>query len=38
MVKFLVFSDLLYNKNSVAITIDHLNQILKRAAEEKVDF
>lgn len=38
MVKFLVFSDLHYNKKTFAVTIDHLNQILKRAAEEKVDF
>lgn len=38
MVKFLVFSDLHYNKKSIAVTVEHLNQILKRAADEKVDF
>lgn len=38
MLKFLVFSDLHYNKNLSAVTLDHLDAILKRAADEKVDF
>lgn len=38
MLKFLVFSDLHYNKNLSAVTVEHLDQILKRASDENVDF
>ena len=38
MLKFLVFSDLHYRKDALAITVDHLDEILKRASDENVDF
>lgn len=38
MLKFLVFSDLHYRKDALAITVAHLDEILKRASDENVDF
>jgi len=38
VLKFLVFADLHYSKSLMAVTVDHLDEILKRAADEKVDF
>ncbi len=38
MIKFLLFSDFHYNKNKHPITVNDLEKILRRGADEKVDF